>query len=177
MIRKNKKTGKNKKTLIVICGLPGTGKSFVAKKLGKKIKAKVLNTDVVRKKLFKKPTYSDEEKYKVYKKLFEIAEKSLKKSNVILDGTFYKENLRKMAKKIAEKNDSKFILVEVICEENLVKQRLEKRIKREEVSDADFFVHKKLRNEFEKIKEKHFVIKNDKNVEKQINEFVEKLTQ
>ena len=56
--------------LIIICGLPGTGKTFIAKKLAPKINAEHLSTDRIRKELFPEPTYSEDEKNKVYVEMF-----------------------------------------------------------------------------------------------------------
>mgnify|MGYP000008672952 CR=1 FL=1 len=41
------------KMLIIVCGLPGTGKSTLAKWLSSDLKARVIRTDLVRRKLFK----------------------------------------------------------------------------------------------------------------------------
>jgi len=78
--------------LILVCGLPATGKSNLARNLARKLKAQVLNTDVVRKDLIKKPTYTDDEKELVYKVTFLIARYLiLNRRNVVIDGTFYKK--------------------------------------------------------------------------------------
>lgn len=45
--------------LILVCGLPLTGKSTVAKQIVEDIKCKILRTDVIRKELFKEATLKD----------------------------------------------------------------------------------------------------------------------
>jgi len=60
--------------LILICGLPATGKSTVARRLAKALDAEVLRTDIVRKALIGNPTYTEEEKNLIYKTVFLIAE-------------------------------------------------------------------------------------------------------
>ena len=79
--------------LILITGLPATGKSHFARDLALVLSAKHLNTDYVRKK-FRMVDYSEAGKNKVYAKLFEIAKSHISKNeHVIVDGTFYKKSL------------------------------------------------------------------------------------
>jgi len=112
--------------LIVVCGLPATGKSTLAKHLAADLGGEILRTDIIRRELFrdapleevlesKDPMQYDlerifdrqeviPEKYQrmiwkqkemVYDELLKRVERLLKKGvNVILDGTFYKRNLR-----------------------------------------------------------------------------------
>ena len=53
--------------VILICGLPGVGKSAISKKLALRLKAVVLSTDKIRKELIKNPTYSSKEKKQIQK--------------------------------------------------------------------------------------------------------------
>lgn len=159
--------------LILVCGLPGTGKTTVAKKIADETGSFVFNTDIVRKELFEKPRYTDKEKELVYKLLFEMAEKFLKSAkNVVLDGTFYKKELRERVRKIARKAKSDFHVVEVKCEEKILKGRMGKRKKEKTPSDADFEVYKKIKKEYEPIRDKHFVVDTGKDWEKQIERFL-----
>ena len=159
--------------LILVCGLPGTGKTTVAKKIADKTGSFVFNTDIIRKELFKKPRYTDKEKELVYKLLFEMAEKFLRSTkNVILDGTFYKKEFRDELKGIAKRAKSDFHLVEVRCDERVLRKRVGKRKKKRTPSDADFEVYRKIKKEYEPIREKHFVVDTGKDWEKQIERFL-----
>ncbi|MFH1237222.1 MAG: AAA family ATPase [Candidatus Aenigmatarchaeota archaeon] len=150
----------NEKTkLILVCGLPGTGKTSVAEAIAKKTNARILSTDILRKELLSNPAYTEDEKTLVYSMLFNMAGMLLKDGrNVVLDGTFYKKELRDNVRELATKTRSGLFVVEVVCDESVVRQRLEKRCKTCCASDADFAVYKKLRKSFEQIKEKHFTI-------------------
>ena len=57
---------KNYTMVIIVCGLPGSGKSYFAERLAKKIDADYVNSDRLRKELFPSRTYSDREKATVY---------------------------------------------------------------------------------------------------------------
>jgi len=155
--------------LILVCGLPLTGKTFFSKALAKKINAIHLNSDSIRRKLLKKASYSRKEKFFVYNKMFSLAAKNLKKKNVILDATFYKEILRRKAKRIAINLNASFYLIELKAKEKTVKSFALIRSKSKSESEADLNVFFKLKKEFEPIKEKHLVIEAELPLEKQLN--------
>jgi hypothetical protein len=52
--------------LVVVCGLPGVGKTTVAGMVADRFGAETLRTDVVREELIAEPTYTDEERDAVY---------------------------------------------------------------------------------------------------------------
>lgn len=64
--------------IIIITGLPGTGKTTIANALAKEIDAVVFSTDKIRKKIFRNPVYNEEDKRIVYNELFSQAEKYAK---------------------------------------------------------------------------------------------------
>ena len=145
--------------LVIVCGLPSTGKSTVAKQIAEDTKGKILRTDVIRKELFKKATLEDvenaenpmlynlegvfdaqetipdryqemiwQQKKMVYDELFHRIAAMLKEGEtVILDGTFYERSLRERIYTIAKENNTRIYLVECVCSENFVRERLEKR--------------------------------------------------
>ncbi len=159
--------------LILVCGLPGTGKTTVAKKIADETKSFVFNTDIIRKELFDEPKYTEKEKSLVYELLFEMAEKFLRSAkNVVLDGTFYKKEFREQIRKIAESMKSEFHVVEVKCEERILRKRMGKRKGKKTPSDADFGIYRKIKKEFEPIRGKHFVVDTGKDWEKQIDRFL-----
>lgn len=158
--------------LILVCGLPGVGKTVIAKELFRKKfnqKAVILRTDIIRKQLFKKPKYAAKEKKLIYEIMFLLANYLLaNKINCILDGTFYKKELRLQAKKIAKKNKTKFEIIECVCPQKIVFAQIRKRMKTGDASDADFEIYKKIKKEWEPIKEKHLLIDTSKDYTKLI---------
>ena len=82
--------------------------------------------------------------------------------NVVLDVVFGRETERKKAEILAKQLNTSLKIVEIICEEDIIKKRLEKRVGDE--SDADFSIYLKLKDLFEPITEKHIIIDNSKGV-------------
>ncbi|HNT60586.1 MAG TPA: AAA family ATPase [Candidatus Bilamarchaeaceae archaeon] len=86
--------------LILISGLPGTGKSRISRGLAPRLNAVHISSDSIRKKLLERRTYSEEEKALVYSEMLSQASKSLSGGkNVVADATFYKKSLRKEMRK------------------------------------------------------------------------------
>jgi predicted kinase len=67
--------------IIIICGLPGVGKSTLAKELAPLINATILSTDKIRKELIPKPLYGRRERRLIYEVLI-ILSKYLSNANV-----------------------------------------------------------------------------------------------
>jgi len=160
--------------LIIVCGLPGSGKTSISKMLAKRFSAAHINSDVVRKRIFEKPAYTDEEKRKVYLAMADEAGKSLKEKNVILDATFYRKEYREMARKAAEKAGTDAYII--VCE--LGERETQKRMEEREMgpSDADFEVYLKLKETFEPVDGEHLKIDCSlpkKEIMKRIEEFLE----
>jgi predicted kinase len=134
--------------LVIICGLPGSGKSFLAKRLAQHLHYAHFNTDVERKKLFPiQRTYSEEEKLQVYQHLLQLCKHHLKEgTSVIVDGTFYKEELRKPFLHLAQSLDIPSPIIYVSAEESIIQERTQ-RVR--EDSEANFEVYLKLKPLFE----------------------------
>jgi len=144
--------------LVVVCGLPGVGKSTVAERVAERVDGERLRTDVVRKELFEEPSYTDAETAAVYAALLDRArERVASGASVVLDATFADAQLRADARGVGESDAGSFTLVEVVCEESVVKRRIERR---DGISDADFEVHLQFKREFDEIDADHVVIDN-----------------
>jgi len=142
--------------IIIVFGLPGSGKSYFASRLAKELKAKYVSSDVVRKQLFTVRKYTGEEKTKVY----DVMKKEMKEAiqrgkDIVLDATFYKESIRNKFKETAEAFKEKIIFIEVWADQKIILKRLS--MKREH-SEADFSVHLHIKKVFEPLESDHLII-------------------
>lgn len=148
--------------LILVCGLPGSGKSYFAKHVSDKIKAAYLSSDILRKELFPNHrTYSEKEKQSVYDALLSSTETNLiHNTSVILDATFYKNSLRLPFYKLAKQLNCPCSIIYVSAEESLIKQRTSKS---REDSEADYSVYLKLKDLFEPIDKPYLTLESTDN--------------
>ena len=141
--------------VIIIIGLPGSGKSYFARRLSKLLDAVYINSDNQRKSIIPAPCYSDAEKEVVYNEMLNATMYALNNNKkVVLDATFYTKAIRdKFEKHI--KNTSDICYIEIVADEEVIRKRL---LNKREDSDADYFIYKLLRNDWEPVTEEHLVL-------------------
>ncbi len=141
--------------IVMILGLPGSGKSYFAERLAEKIKAMYFGSDRLRKELFPKRTYSNREKEKVYKLMLEKMKRAMDQNkNVVLDATFHKNNTRQLFIDNMTK-DARVFFIKVRADENIIRERLKKS---RPYSEADFEIYKLIQNEWEPLKQPHLTL-------------------
>jgi predicted kinase len=144
--------------LVVVCGLPGVGKTTVAERIADHVDGEILRTDVIRKELFDEPAYTDAETEAVYAELVERARDRVAGGTaVVLDATFADARFRADVRETGERVADGFALVEVRCDEPVVERRIERR---DGISDADFEVHLHFKELFDRIETDHVVVDN-----------------
>jgi predicted kinase len=143
--------------VLMICGLPGVGKSTIARQLAPLINGVVISSDELRKHLFRKPKYTRRNKKLVYDILLLLA-KYLYKANVncILDATFSKEKFRHEVWSKLGLPTRQVHIIECVCPEDIVEARLNAR--KLDYSDADFSVYRKMKRMYEPVKQEHIKI-------------------
>lgn len=152
--------------IVIVFGLPGSGKSYFASRFAKVINAEYINSDRVRKEMFQKRVYSDEEKKAVYDKMLERMKESVKqKRDVVLDGTFHKKDTRKIF--VEEmKGKGGILFIEIQADENIIMERLKKE---RPYSEADFEIYKLISLQNEPLNEPHLVLKStDNNIDEML---------
>ncbi|MCO6479501.1 MAG: AAA family ATPase [Phaeodactylibacter sp.] len=139
--------------LIIVTGLPGTGKTTFARALAERIGAHHLNTDIIRDELGLRGQYDKASKQKVYQKMRNKTSEALKAGRtVIVDGTFFRKALREPYEELGVKfNAPVYRLVIEAPEETIRKRTAQKR----EYSEADFEVYLKVRDEWEPLEKPH----------------------
>ncbi len=151
-------TGETSGALAVVCGLPGVGKTTVAKRVAAHVDGEILRTDVIRKELFDDPEYSEAETKAVYAELIRRArERVAQGSSIVLDATFADARFREDARAVGDAVADGFDLIEVECDESVVERRIERR---DGISDADFDIHLRFKELFDRIESDHLVVDN-----------------
>lgn len=151
-----KKHSKEKSVLVMVMGLPGSGKSYFAKGLAKEIEAVHLGSDDLRKEMGLMGSYQIDNKLSVYEEMLNRA-KEIEKSgrSLVLDGTFYLQQVRDPFIFLAKSLSWKLSIIHIKADEALISKRLSKP---REDSEADLIVYHKIKSEFEPIKEPHLLI-------------------
>jgi predicted kinase len=142
--------------IIIVAGLPGSGKSYFAEKLAAKLGVAYVNSDVIRKEIDARGKYSLKEKLVVYEKMAGLVKEILKEQpTVVVDATFYHDAMRKLFHTIAKECSSGICWIHVTASEALIRARLRKpRVN----SEADFGVYQEIRDEFEAMTMPHLTL-------------------
>jgi predicted kinase len=142
--------------ILLFCGLPGVGKTTLARSVASRIGASVLSSDKIRKELIRYPTYTRVEGRLIYDVLM-LLTKYLTAAGIdcILDATFNRERSRKEVKRLCS-NDVQLYMIECTCTENVILERLRNR--KNNFSDADYSVYSKMKSIYEPVQESHLVI-------------------
>jgi|SRR6185312_1463170 len=141
--------------IVIVTGLPGSGKSYFASRLAKMIDAAYINSDRVRKYTFTHSVYTEEEKLAVYEEMLaEMKDAVHRHKQVVLDATFYKKDIREKFFDKAGATGALF-LIEVRADEALIKERL-KQTRTD--SEADFGVYTMIKEKWEPLGESHLIL-------------------
>ncbi|GAB4540181.1 MAG: AAA family ATPase [Anaerolineae bacterium] len=152
--------------LVMLCGLPGTGKSTIARRLATRLPAVVVEADRVRQKLFSPPTYSAWESQQVHRVCHTLIGWYLRRYyHVVYDATNLYEYHRAMVYRLAARSGARLVVAEIIASEEVVRQRLAPRRRRDSASDAsgdyseaDWEVYLRMRRRAEPIEHQHITV-------------------
>ncbi len=162
--------------LIVVSGLPGTGKSFFCRKLAERLSFLILTSDTSRKILSPSPLYKESENKRLFSACYALIEELLRKGiPVIFDATNLLEHHREHLYHVAERTGAKLILVWVEAPAEVVRQRLlarEKAAMPQYDSEADWEVYNKMKPRREKISRNHLVVDTSQDITAIIDKIV-----
>jgi uncharacterized protein len=127
--------------LIVTMGLTGTGKSYLARRLGKRLGVEPLRSDIFRKDIqglsrfahqldnYGTGIYTPKSTEITYQALLERASKDLELGqSVILDASFIRLHHRMQARALAFQKNARFMIIECVAPESVIRERLGKRV-------------------------------------------------
>jgi predicted kinase len=146
--------------LVMLCGLPGTGKSTLAHRLQQRLPAVVVESDRIRQELFAcpactcrrgipsrhgaggyvtqagaRPTYTAEESRRVHVVCHILIDWCLRHYyHVVYDATNLYEHHRRLAYRLAERNGARLLVVDVTASEEVIRERLAPRRRGEQAT-------------------------------------------
>ena len=149
--------------LVMLTGLPGTGKSNLARQLAEVLPFAIVESDQVRKILFPQCEYTGEESQWVHRTCHALMDKLLMKGvRVIYDATNLHERHRELVYRLADAREVKLIVVKVVSPEAVASQRLRNRqadvTDDDDVSDADVKVYRRMSRRVDPIRRNHVVV-------------------
>lgn len=162
--------------LLMVSGLPGTGKSYLVRRLVERMPFVVVETDFIRKTLFPRPTYSAKESGLVHMVAHALIERLLNKGlRVIFDATNLVEFQREYVYHLADKAGARLLIVRTVAPEEVVRERLARRQKARDphdLSDADWHVYKRMQRRQQPIGRPHVVIDTSGDIEEAVNKIL-----
>ncbi len=155
--------------IVLVIGLPGSGKSYFAMKLAELLGARYVSSDITRRLMFNDRTYSDEEKSIVYDEMQDQVKLSIENNaSVVLDATFYLADIRLPFLHLAESYDQRIEIIEIQAADEIIKERL---AASRHYSEADYAVYLKIKEAFETCTIDHLVLQS---TQENINEMLMK---
>ena len=151
-----------KPVLVVMSGLPGTGKSTLARNLAQRLPLVVLESDYLRRVLVGKPRHTSGESTRLFAACHQLIHELLGQGvPVLFDATNLQESHRAPLYQIAQSTDAKLILVRTKAPQEVVFQRLQQRRQRDTPNNhtaADWVVYQRMRLAVDRIRKNHFVL-------------------
>ena len=177
-------------TLVIMCGLMGSGKSFLASKLAMRLGVEPIRSDVVRKEYFSlahserrldnygEGIYTRASSEKIYQTMLDQATVRLKRrENVIIDASFGRRVNRMAAVNLAREHNARFFLIHCDAPDDIIHSRLELRIKQtKDPSDGRWELFEQQKTDFEivDLEEKYGYVKYVPDID--ISEFLTRIT-
>jgi predicted kinase len=161
---------------VLVCGLPGAGKSYFSRKLVEKLPGIIVESDAMRRRLWQTPTHSAQESHHLFGALYLLIEELLRGGiTIVHDATNLLEQHRNRLYKICERIGVKIIVVWVEAPRAIILERLQGRamgVDPMDSSEADWSVYERMKTRVERIRRNYFAVDTSCSIEPVINKIV-----
>lgn len=142
--------------MILVGGLPGSGKSYFALRLSDRLGATYISSDVTMKQMDAQGQYAFEDKLNVYEEMARRASKELRRARgVVVDATFYCKEMRDIFFTLAKLLHREVAYIEIVADEQIILDRLSHPRAN---TEADLSVYRLVKCQYEKPDIEHLVI-------------------
>lgn len=149
-------------SLVVLTGLPGTGKSYFARALARHASFLVLESDRLRKALVSRPKYTRGENSRLFSACHRLIEEYLAEGRrVVFDATNLRESHRRPLYDLADRLGVPLVVVRFTAPDETIRRRLAARasqVNADDYSDADWRVYRRMLSHEEPISREHLVV-------------------
>ncbi|MSQ05740.1 MAG: ATP-binding protein [Dehalococcoidia bacterium] len=165
--------------LVVLCGLPGSGKSHIARELVRRVPMAVLSSDRLRKALAGQPKYTALESSRLFAACHQLIEELLREGRkVLFDATNLNEGFRQPLYDITGSLDVPLILAHLTAPNEVIRQRLAGRANGESdssFSDADWRIYCRLRPMQQPIARPHYAVDTSQDITPVVEEIAQRV--
>lgn len=153
--------------LILLSGLPGSGKSYFCQRLAHLAPSLlVLESDALRGILFSDPNHGGAENARLFPALHRLLERLLRYGHqVVVDATNLRRRNRRMLYDVAERVGSLLLIIETTAPENVIRDRLARRAanlksghETDDKSTADMAVYTRMQQSAQPIRRDHITV-------------------
>lgn len=157
--------------LLLLCGLPGSGKSYFAAALAQRIPLVILSSDRLRKLLIPRPRYTRGEHRRVFAAAHLLLAQLLAAGYpVVFDATNRTARARQPLYEVAAEAGAPLLIVEFTAPEEVIRQRLARRADGaatagyHDYSDADWRIYCQMRAGGEPIDRPHYRVDSSRDI-------------
>ncbi len=152
--------------LVILIGLPGSGKSHFARRLAKRYPAAVLDSDALRSVLYESPRHTDQENARLFPAIQVLTRRLLDRGvPVLLDATNLKEAHRKPSYRLAREAAARLVIVRLRAPFAVMRERLAQRDAARSPLDrstAGLLVLERMRRDYQRPRRPYFVVDTSK---------------
>ncbi|MBI2854803.1 MAG: ATP-binding protein [Chloroflexi bacterium] len=154
-------------SLLVVSGLPGSGKSYFCQQLALRTPFALLESEALRHVLFSVPQYTSGESFRLFRAIRWVIDELLRQGvPVILDSTNLSEHHRERLYHIADSTGARLVLVRVEAPDDIMRQRLEDRTRGAglDKSKAGINVYSRMKPSVDVIRRQHIAVDTSRDI-------------